>query len=183
LDKLGVKTKAYVLLTLHRQENVDSPEKLHRIIEAIVKLKKFAVILPVHPRTLKQLRSFNLYTKLKEQKHVKLIEPVNYLENISLIKNANLVMTDSGGMQKEAFWLKTPCITLRENTEWMETVQLGANYLVGSDTERIAKTAEEILENEEVFCKKLEKLSNPFGDGCASQKILKAIKDFQSFLR
>ena len=182
LDKLGMKTKAYALLTLHRQENVDSPENLHRIIEAIVKLK-FAVILPLHPRTLKQLRSFNLYTKLKEQKHVRLIEPVNYLENISLIKNANLVMTDSGGMQKEAFWLKTPCITLRENTEWVETVQLGANYLVGSNTEKIVKTAKEITENGEMFCKKLEKLPNPFGDGCTSQKILEAIKDFQSFLR
>lgn len=183
LDQLDVKTKTYALLTLHRQENVDSLEKLKRILDAIVKLKKLVVIFPLHPRTRKQLRSFNLYTKLKEQKHVKLIEPVSYLENISLIKNANLVMTDSGGVQKEAFWLKTPCITLRENTEWVETVQLGANYLVGSNTERIVKTAEEIIENEEELCKKLEKLPNPFGDGCTSQKILKIIKDSQSFLR
>jgi UDP-N-acetylglucosamine 2-epimerase len=183
LDQLDVKTKAYALLTLHRQENVDSLENLKRILEAIVKLKKLVVIFPVHPRTRKQLCSFNLYTKLKEQKHVKLIEPVSYLENISLIKNANLVMTDSGGVQKEAFWLKTPCITLRENTEWVETVQLGANYLLGSNTERIVKTAEEIIENEEGLCKKLEKLPNPFGDGCASQKILKIIKDSRSFIR
>jgi UDP-N-acetylglucosamine 2-epimerase (non-hydrolysing) len=183
LDQLDVKTKTYALLTLHRQENVDSLEKLKRILDAIVKLKKLVVIFPLHPRTRKQLRSFNLYTKLKEQKHVKLIEPVSYLENISLIKNANFVMTDSGGVQKEAFWLKTPCITLRENTEWVETVQLGANYLVGSNTERIVKTAEEIIENEEELCKKLEKLPNPFGDGCTSQKILKIIKDSQSFLR
>jgi UDP-N-acetylglucosamine 2-epimerase len=183
LDQLGMKTKAYALLTLHRQENVDSLENLKRILEAIVKLKKLVVIFPVHPRTRKQLCSFNLYTKLKEQKHVKLIEPVSYLENISLIKNANLVMTDSGGVQKEAFWLKTPCITLRENTEWVETVQLGANYLLGSNTERIVKTAEEIIENEEGLCKKLEKLPNPFGDGCASQKILKIIKDSRSFIR
>lgn len=183
LDQLGMKTKAYALLTLHRQENVDSLENLKRILEAIVKLKKLVVIFPVHPRTRKQLCSFNLYTKLKEQKHVKLIEPVSYLENISLIKNANLVMTDSGGVQKEAFWLKTPCITLRENTEWVETVQLGANYLLGSNTERIVKTAEEIIENEKELCKKLEKLPNPFGDGCASQKILKIIKDSRSFIR
>ncbi len=183
LDQLDVKAKTYALLTLHRQENVDSLENLKRIIDAIVKLKKLVVIFPVHPRTRKQLCSFNLYTKLKEQKHVKLIEPVSYLENISLIKNANLVMTDSGGVQKEAFWLKTPCITLRENTEWMETVQLGANYLLGSNTERIVKTAEEIIENEEELCKKLRALPNPFGDGCASQRILKIIKDSQSFLR
>jgi UDP-N-acetylglucosamine 2-epimerase len=183
LDQLDLKTKPYALLTLHRQENVDNLENLKRILDAIVKLKKLVVIFPLHPRTRKQLRGFNLYTKLKEQKHVKLIEPVSYLENINLIKNANLVMTDSGGVQKEAFWLKTPCITLRENTEWVETVQLGANYLVGSDTERIVKTAEEIIENEEEFCKKLGELPNPFGDGCASQKILKIIKDFRSFLR
>lgn len=178
LDQLNMKTKAYALLTLHRQENVDNLENLKRILDAIVRLKKLVVIFPLHPRTRKQLRSFNLYTKLKEQKHLKLIEPVSYLENISLIKNATLVMTDSGGVQKEAFWLKTPCITLRENTEWVETVQLGANYLLGSNTERIVKTAEEIIENEEGLRKKLEKLPNPFGDGYASQKILKIIKDF-----
>ena len=85
-------------------------------------------------------------------------------------------MTDSGGMQKEAFWLKTTCITLRENTEWVETVELGANYLVGSNTERIVKTAEEINENKEEFSKKLGKLPNPFGDGCASQRIHTIIK-------
>jgi UDP-N-acetylglucosamine 2-epimerase len=183
LDQLNVKTKSYALLTLHRQENVDNLENLKRILDAIVKLKKLVVIFPLHPRTRKQLRNFNLYTKLKEQKHVKLIEPVSYLENISLIKNANLVMTDSGGVQKESFWLKTPCITLRENTEWVETVQLGANYLVGSNTEKIVKTAKEIIENEEELGKKLGELPNPFGDGRASQKILKIIKDSQSFLR
>jgi len=183
LDQLDVKTKVYALLTLHRQENVDNLENLKRILDAIVKLKKLVVIFPLHPRTRKQLRSFNLYTKLKEQKHVKLIEPVSYLENISLIKNARFVMTDSGGVQKEAFWLKTPCITLRENTEWAETVQLGANYLVGSNTDRIIKTAKEIIENEEALCKKLGKLPNPFGDGCASQRILKIIKDSRLFLR
>jgi UDP-N-acetylglucosamine 2-epimerase len=177
LDRLNVKAKAYALLTLHRQENVDNLENLERIVAAIVRLKRLAIVFPVHPRTRKQLCSFNLYDRLKEQKHVKLIEPVSYLENVSLIKNACFVMTDSGGVQKEAFWLKTPCITLRQNTEWMETVQLGANYLLGSNTERIVKTAEEIMENEEVLRKKLEKLPNPFGDGSASQKILEIIKN------
>ena len=182
LSRLDVKAKSYALLTLHRQENVDNLENLKSILDAIVRLKKLIVVFPVHPRTRKQLHSFNLYTKLKEQKHVRLIEPVSYLENISLIKNANFIMTDSGGMQKEAFWLKTPCLTLRENTEWIETVQLGANYLVGADTERIVKTAEEIIENKEEFCKKLEELPNPFGDGCASQKILKIITGSKLFL-
>jgi UDP-N-acetylglucosamine 2-epimerase len=183
LDQLDIKTKAYALLTLHRQENVDSPENLKRIVAAIVRLKKLVVVFPVHPRTRKQLCNFNLYTQLKEQKHIRLIEPVGYLENISLIKSASFVLTDSGGVQKEAFWLKTPCITLRENTEWMETVQLGANYLVDSNTERIVKTAAEIIENKEELRKKLKALPNPFGDGCASQKILRIIKNSPLFLR
>jgi UDP-N-acetylglucosamine 2-epimerase (non-hydrolysing) len=176
LDKLGVKTKAYALLTLHRQENVDSCENLKRITDAILRLKTLLVIFPVHPRTLKQLCSLKLYAKLKEQKHVKLIKPVSYLENINLIKNAKFVMTDSGGVQKEAFWLKTPCITLRENTEWTETVEMGANYLVGSNTGGIVKTAQKIIENEEALGKKLAELPNPFGDGHASQRILETIK-------
>jgi len=177
LDRLNVKAKAYALLTLHRQENVDNPENLKRIVAAIVRLKKLEIVFPVHPRTRKQLNSFSLYGKLKEQKHVKLIEPVSYLENVNLIKNASLVMTDSGGVQKEAFWLKTACVTLRENTEWMETVQLGANYLVGSSTERIVQTAEEMMKNQEALRKKFGKLPNPFGDGSASQKILGKIKN------
>jgi UDP-N-acetylglucosamine 2-epimerase (non-hydrolysing) len=151
LERLDLKINDYMLLTLHRQENVDNFENLTRIIMAITKLKKLAVIFPLHPRTRKQLCRFNLYTKLKEQKHVKLIEPVSYLENINLIKNASLVMTDSGGLQKEAFWLKIPCITLREHTEWVEIIQLGANYLAGSNTEKIIETAEEIIENKKAI--------------------------------
>jgi len=177
LDQLDVKKKSYALLTLHRQENVDSRETLNRIVDAVVRLKKVIIFFPLHPRTRKQLCSFNLYHMLNKKRHVKLIEPLSYLANIHLIKNASFVMTDSGGIQKEAFWLKTPCITLRENTEWMETVQLGANCLVGSNTESIIKTAERISEKQEQLSKKLENLPNPFGDGRASQKILATIRN------
>ncbi|MEM3641865.1 MAG: UDP-N-acetylglucosamine 2-epimerase, partial [Candidatus Bathyarchaeia archaeon] len=91
-----------------------------------------------------------------------------------------LILTDSGGMQKEAFWLKTPCITLRENTEWTETVQQGANYLTETDVQKIIQKATDILEKEEKITEQLKNLSNPFGDGKASQKIIEAIKSFQS---
>jgi UDP-N-acetylglucosamine 2-epimerase len=177
LDRLNLKTKSYGFLTLHRQENVDNPQNLKRILGALARLQKLTIVFPVHPRTLKQLCSLGLYDHLKEQKNMVLIEPASYLENISLIKNANLVLTDSGGVQKEAFWLKTPCITLRETTEWIETTQLGANYLLGSDTEKIVKTVGHIIENSEALEKKLREMPNPFGDGHASQRIISIIKN------
>jgi len=82
-------------------------------------------------------------------------------------------------MQKEAFWLKTPCITLRKNTEWTETIQLKANHLTGTNTQKITKTSKEIIKNQEQITKKLNELPNPFGDGKASQKILEDIKHYQ----
>ena len=179
LKKLNLKPKTYALLTTHRPENVDNPNNLKNIIEAMIKLKPLTIIFPLHPRTQKQLRKFKLYNKIQKQKHIKLIKPTGYHETLKLIKNATLILTDSGGMQKEAFWLKTPCITLRKNTEWTETVQLEANHLTGTNPQKIIKITREILENKEQIIKKLNKLPNPFGDGKASQKMLEAIKHYQ----
>jgi UDP-N-acetylglucosamine 2-epimerase (non-hydrolysing) len=179
LEKIGLKPKTYALLTTHRPENVDKPKNLKNIINAITKLKQITIVFPAHPRTQKQLRKTRLLKKLEKQKHIKLIKPVGYHETIKLIKNATLILTDSGGMQKEAFWLKTPCITLRENTEWTETLQLEANNLTGTDTQKITEKATDILEKEEKITEQLRRLPNPFGDGKASQKIIEAIKSFQ----
>lgn len=179
LKKLNLKPKTYALLTTHRPENVDNPNNLKNIIEAMIKLKPLTIIFPAHPRTQKQLRKFKLYNKIQKQKHVKLIKPTGYHETLKLIKNATLILTDSGGMQKEAFWLKTPCITLRKNTEWTETTQLKANYLTGTNPQKIVKTANKILKNKKQIEKNLKQLTNPFGDGKASQKILEAIKSYQ----
>lgn len=176
LKKLGIISKAYFLLTLHRQENVDSPENLKKILHAIKKLSQFTIVFPVHPRTRSRLCSLNLLDEVKNEKNILLTEPVGYLENLSLIKNARIVLTDSGGMQKEAYWLKTPCLTLREESEWMETVSSGANFVLGSDTERIVKKAREIVEHKKEFDKKMKTLPNPFGDGKASQRTLAEIK-------
>lgn len=175
LTRLDLEPDTYALVTTHRPENVDKTENLRGIVEAIAQIKQLTVVFPVHPRTKKQLRISGLDRKIQKQEHIRLLEPQGYHETLQLIKGARLVLTDSGGMQKEAFWLKTPCITLRTNTEWIETLQLGANQLTGTDTERIVKTAERIIEEEDI-ARKLENLVNPFGNGNASQRILEIIK-------
>ncbi|MEM3578961.1 MAG: UDP-N-acetylglucosamine 2-epimerase (non-hydrolyzing), partial [Candidatus Bathyarchaeia archaeon] len=177
LEQLDLKPKTYALLTAHRPENVDNPKNLKNIIEATIRLKQLTIVFPAHPRTQKQLRKTRLHKILEKHKHIKIIQPLGYHETIKLIKNASFVLTDSGGMQKEAFWLKTPCITLRETTEWPETVELGANYLTGADTQKIVHTAAKLIERKEIR-EKLQKLPNPFGDGKASQKILQTIKSY-----
>jgi len=177
LKEFNVRTKGYILLTLHRQENVDSQVNLKRIINALERITMLDIVFPLHPRTRKNLLDFNMFATLRSKQHIKLIDPVGYLESICLIKNAALVMTDSGGVQKEAFWLKTPCLTLRESTEWIETVELGANRLVGSDTELIVRCAAEMVEDSDLR-NRMVVMPNPFGDGHASEKILHAIKEF-----
>jgi len=176
LKKLNLKPKTYALITTHRPENVDNPKNLKNIIEAITKLKPLTIIFPTHPRTQKQLRKAKLNRKLQKQKHIKLIEPVGYHETLKLIKNAKLILTDSGGMQKEAFWLKTPCITLREETEWTETIDLEANVLVGADSNRILTETKRIMRDKNLK-KRLKEKINPFGDGEAAEKILNTLKE------
>jgi UDP-N-acetylglucosamine 2-epimerase len=175
LDKLCLTPKTYALLTIHRPENVDNPQNLRNIMNAITQLKNLTVVFPVHPRTKKQLQKMGIYRKAQEKSHVKLVEPLGYHEILWLIQHAKVVLTDSGGVQKEAFWLHTPCITLRENTEWIETVYLKANCLTGADTKKILKAVDRVVEKEETLRKAFEKLPNPFGDEKASQKILEAV--------
>jgi UDP-GlcNAc3NAcA epimerase len=177
LEQLCLTPKTYVVLTMHRPENVDNPQNLRNITDAMMQLKNLTVVFPIHPRTRKQLQKIKVYKKLQES-HIKLVEPVGYHEMLCLIQNAKVVLTDSGGMQKEAFWLHTPCVTLRENTEWIETVNLKANQLTGADTKKILKVVDQVVEKEETLRKALEELPNIFGDGKASQKILEAILQY-----
>jgi UDP-N-acetylglucosamine 2-epimerase len=178
LQQLNLKPKSYALLTTHRPENTDDPQNLKNIADAMIKLKPLTIVFPVHPRTKKQLRKFRLLSSLEKQEHIKLVNATGYHETLKLMENATLVLTDSGGMQKEAFWLRTPCITMRENTEWIETVQLGANCLTGANTQRIVRVARQITQDEERLAKKMKGLPNPFGNGRASQNILEAIKSY-----
>jgi UDP-GlcNAc3NAcA epimerase len=132
LARLGLARKEYLLATVHRSENTDDRSKLASVLEAFNAIDE-PVVFPVHPRTRKVI----VETGAKVEPHVHLIEPVGYLEMVALTNSARLVLTDSGGLQKEAYWLGVPCITLRDETEWVETATVGWNRLVGADAARI----------------------------------------------
>ncbi|SMO54031.1 non-hydrolyzing UDP-N-acetylglucosamine 2-epimerase [Halorubrum cibi] len=124
----------YVLSTVHRASNTDDPDRLAAIVDGLAAVDE-PVVLPVHPRTDDALRRHGLYDRAADA--IRLVDPVGYVDFLRLLSNASKVATDSGGVQKEAFYLDTPCVTLREETEWVETVETGWNVLVGSDPERI----------------------------------------------
>ncbi len=138
LDRLCLKPQGYLLATVHRAENTDHPDRLNGILTALSQLAlQEPVILPLHPRTKKILADHHLWHITHQPSSLKFIDPVGYFDIIALEKSARILLTDSGGMQKEAYWLKTPCITLRDETEWVETVSSGWNILTGADHNRI----------------------------------------------
>ena len=128
LEALGVVKGEYLLVTVHRPRNTDDDSRLRSILEALAAVRE-AVVFPIHPRTRKAIQRLS-YTPPPS---VHLIDPVSYLEMVRLEQSARMILTDSGGVQKEAYWLGVPCLTLREETEWVETVELGWNQLVGAD--------------------------------------------------
>ncbi|MGD0577056.1 MAG: UDP-N-acetylglucosamine 2-epimerase (non-hydrolyzing), partial [Candidatus Staskawiczbacteria bacterium] len=167
LKKLNLKNKNYCLLTLHRQENVDKKERLKKIFQGLdFVYKKFGlkIIFPIHPRAKKMISEF----KLKIPKGIGLIEPQGYLDFLQLEANAKLAITDSGGVQEEACILKVPCVTLRDNTERPETIEVGANVLAGADPDKILQSVKKMIS-------KKNNWKNPFGDGESSVKIIKSI--------
>ncbi len=133
LYDLNLVGRRYLLATIHRPYNTDDPERLRRLLQALADLPD-PVIFPVHPRTRARIESLALGQQLRQ---LRFIEPVGYLEMLALEKHARVVLTDSGGVQKEAFFFGVPCLTLRPETEWVETVQSGMNVVVDTDVERI----------------------------------------------
>ena len=137
LARLGLQPQRYLLATVHRAENTDDPKRLSDIMAALSELaEREPAILPLHPRTKKILEATHP-SLLTPDASLRLIDPVGYFDIIALEKSARLLLTDSGGMQKEAYWLKVPCVTLRDETEWVETVASGWNVLTGADRNRI----------------------------------------------
>lgn len=165
LKQFRLVARNYVLATVHRAENTDDCERLRAIFQGLVQVSgEMPVILPVHPRTRNRLKKFKIETK-----GLKLIDPVGYLDMAMLEKNARLIATDSGGVQKEAFFYRVPCITLREETEWVELVQLGWNQVVPPHTGAIiAKIIVSNLDHK-------GKDDSPYGDGRAAQVIVESL--------
>ncbi|MBK5283794.1 MAG: UDP-N-acetylglucosamine 2-epimerase (non-hydrolyzing) [Bacteroidia bacterium] len=162
IGKLNLKD--YIICTLHRAENTDNNERFTSIIEALnVISQKIPVVLPMHPRTKKIIASKNL------KFYFKVIEPVGYFDMLELLKHSRLVMTDSGGLQKEAFFFKKFCVTLRDDTEWHQLAEDGYNGIAGSDTEKILLFADEMLNKKLSFSEKY------FGNGDASKIIAETL--------
>ncbi len=158
--RLGLTPGEYVLATIHRPSNADNKEILSGIVEALVDCGR-TVVFPIHPRTKKNLEAFGLWETLAAK--VKVLPPVDYLDFLGLLIESQKVVTDSGGVQKEAYFFGIPCITVRDETEWIETVEDGWNALVGTETE-------DILHAIEHFNPTGTK-SKSFGDGHAAEKI------------
>ena len=135
-ERLGLKKGQYVLATIHRQENADSRENMEAIIGAMCEYDG-CVVLPLHPRTAKNITAWGLMEKLRGSNNVKVLEPLDFLSFTAMERNAKKIMTDSGGVQKEAYFWGVPCVTVRDETEWTETLEGGWNVLTGANQERI----------------------------------------------
>jgi len=169
LKQLDLHSKSYYLATVHRAENTDKFERLRNIFDGFnnISTSECPTLLPLHPRTKKKLSELGLICP----SGVKIIEPVSYLEMIVLEQNAQAILTDSGGIQKEAYWFKVPCITLREETEWVETVQTGWNVIVGADEQSIIKAVSGADKVQDVCQKTI------YGNGDACNRICEIIQD------
>ena len=154
--------KEFYLATVHRAENTDDKQRLQNIFSAFSEMDK-PVILPLHPRTKSKLEGIDF------NDNVKIIEPVSYLEMILLLKNSSKVLTDSGGLQKEAYFMQKPCITLRDETEWIETLNGNWNFIVGTDRELIL---------EKISINSFDAQGEYYGDGKAGEKIVKALLNY-----
>ena len=170
LQRLGLEEKPYVLATLHRDNNTDQPERMMAILDALMTLSEaITVVLPLHPRTRKMVERLVEPEALEQLTHnanLRLIEPVSFLEMIQLEQHARLVVTDSGGVQKESYFFEKPCVIMRPETEWVEIVETGAATLVDADTTRILEASRHYLQQPPTTFPAI------FGDGHAAEFML-----------
>jgi UDP-GlcNAc3NAcA epimerase len=167
LEKLKLNNEPYILVTFHRQENTDVPENLSAIIQALNAInKEIKVVAPLHPRTKKIMAERNLKAEFVT------IDPVGYFDMIQLLENTQLVLTDSGGLQKEAYFFNKFCVTLRDQTEWVELVNGGYNQLTGANFSAIINAVQLGLNQ------KFEKVNDYYGGGNAASLITQSLNHF-----
>ena len=177
LKELDIAKNDFILCTIHRDTNTDDTANLNAIFRALLRIQKTSnlkIVLPLHPRTKEKLNSHldeNLLTELNQNKNFKIIPPTGFLDIISLQKNARLIITDSGGLQKEAFFFQKPCIILREQTEWIEIVENGNAMIAGADEQKIGKCFEQLMKKTNFT------YPNLYGDGNAANFICKKITE------
>lgn len=163
LTRLDLSPRSYYVATIHRAENTDHPDRLHSIFKAFQAVRR-PVILPLHPRTKRKLNEY----VVQVGSNVRCVDPLGYLDMVRLQEHAACVLTDSGGVQKEAYYLRIPCVTFRTETEWVETVTAGWNIVCGSDTEAIVNAVD-----------KMERCHAPhrslYGDGRTTERIVEAL--------
>jgi len=168
LKILNISPEKFRLCTVHRAENTNNPDRLSQIIIAMVEAatENCPIIFPAHPRTRLYIANYNLNGVIASNPALKLIEPVDYIDMVALEKNALTILTDSGGVQKEAYFHQTPCITLRDETEWVETIEAGWNQLAGYETDKILNCLKNSRKGAEI---------NEYGNGHAAVKTVEAI--------
>jgi UDP-N-acetylglucosamine 2-epimerase len=164
LERLGLVDRGYLLATLHRAENTDNRRRLHDVLAAFDEIEE-PIVFPVHPRTRKAIDAAGAP---RLGTHLRVIDPVGHLDMVRLIQGARVVLTDSGGLQKEAYWLGRPCITLRDQTEWVETVAAGWNVIAGTDRDRIIEAVRS--------CSPPDCHPPLYGDGHAAHRVVRALE-------
>jgi UDP-GlcNAc3NAcA epimerase len=166
INDLGLNKTPFLLTTLHRQENTDDLHRLNSIISALNILSEdYRIVLPIHPRTSKILQNQNIKLNFEP------IDPVGYFDMIELLKHCEMVITDSGGVQKEAFFFEKHCLVTRDETEWTELVDLKYNFMVGAETDKIVNTVSEVVNATAKFDVK------PYGKGNSAEKIALVLKN------
>ena len=177
LKELEITTDEFILCTIHRDTNTDDKTNLNAIFRALLRIQKTSnlkIVLPLHPRTKEKLNSHldeNLLTEINQNKNFKIIPPTGFLDIISLEKNARLIITDSGGLQKEAFFFQKPCVILRDQTEWIEIVENGNALIAGANEQKIISSVETLIKRTDFT------YPNLFGDGNAANFICKKITE------
>lgn len=175
LDQIGIEKNKYILTTIHRDSNTDIAENMEQIFSALFEIQEnsgFDIVLPIHPRTKSKMKdqlSAELYEKIENNNHFKIVPPAGFIDIISLEKNARLIITDSGGLQKEAYFFEKPCLILRPQTEWVEIVENGNAILVDASKKRILEGFSELTEKTDFTYPQL------YGNGNAAQFICEKI--------